>query len=278
MGLKDLLVHVNVSKHCRTRLEIATRLAKAFDAHLTGLYTSAVGDVPFFMMEEIGANIEPTMRGWWLQMRDKVKAEFDAFLRGTGVTADWIEVEDNVAATVPYHARYADLTIVGQIDPEELLPRPEYEIPEAVALDSGRPVLVIPYAGTFTTLGQKVLVAWNGSAQSARAVNDAFPFLRRAESVTILTINPESVRKSKSDRPGQQIAAHLSRHGIKVEPRELAVDTVNVDDAILSQAADEGADLIVMGAYGHPRAREIVLGGATRALFKDMTVPIFMSH
>jgi nucleotide-binding universal stress UspA family protein len=278
MGIKDILVHVNVSKHCRSRLEIAARLAKAFDARLTGLYTSAVGDVPFFMMEEVGAKIEPTMRGWWLQMRDKVKAEFDAFLRGTGVAADWIEVEDNVAAMVPYHARYADLAIVGQIDPEELLPRPEYDIPEAVALESGRPVLVLPYAGTFATLGQRVLVAWNGSAQSARAVNDAFPFLRRAERVTILTINPESVRKSKTDRPGPQIAAHLSRHGIKVEARELAVDRVNVDDAILSQASDEGADLIVMGAYGHPRAREIVLGGATRALFKDMTVPILMSH
>ncbi len=276
--MKDLLVHVNVSKHCRSRLEIAARLAKAFDAHLTGLYTSAVGDIPFFMMEEIGADVEPTMRGWWLQMRDKVKADFDAFLRDTGVAADWIEVEDDVAAMAPYHARYTDLAIIGQIDPEELLPRPEYEIPEGVALDSGRPVLVVPYAGTLTTLGQRVLVAWNGSAQSARAVNDAVPFLRRAVRVTVLTINPDGLRKRKGDHPGAQIAAHLSRHGIKADARELTVDDVGVDDMILSQASEEGADLIVMGAYGHSRAREIVLGGATRALFKDMTVPILMSH
>lgn len=124
MGMKDLLVHVNVSKHCRGRLEIAARLAKTFDARLTGLYTSAAGNVPFFMMEEIGTDVEPTMRAWWLRMRDEVKAEFDAFLRDTGVPTDWVEVDDDVAAAVPYHARYADLAIVGQIDPDELLRAP----------------------------------------------------------------------------------------------------------------------------------------------------------
>lgn len=278
MGMKDLLVHVNVSKHCRGRLEIAARLAKTFDARLTGLYTSAAGNVPFFMMEEIGTDVEPTMRAWWLRMRDEVKAEFDAFLRDTGVPTDWVEVDDDVAAAVPYHARYADLAIVGQIDPDELLPRPEYDIPEGVALDSGRPVLVVPYAGRFTTVGQRILVAWNGSAQSARAVNDASPFLRRAEKVTILTLNPQSVRQGKNDQPGARIVAHLLRHGIAAQSRELAVDNVHVDDMILSQASDLGADLIVMGAYGHSRAHEIVLGGATRGLFKHMTVPILMSH
>jgi nucleotide-binding universal stress UspA family protein len=278
MGMKDILVHVNVSKHCPSRLEIAAHLAQAFDAHLTGLYTSAVGDVQFFMMEEMVSNAASTRRAWWAQMRDKRKVEFDALLRDSGVAADWIEVENDVAAMVPYHARYADLTIVGQIDPGELLPLPEYNIPEDVALASGRPALVVPYAGSFATVGRRVLIGWNGSAQSARAVNDAFPFLRRAEKVTILTVNPDGVRKSKGDRPGAQIAAHLSRHGIKADARELSVEDVDLDDAILSQASDDGADLIVMGAYGHARAREIVLGGATRALFKGMTVPILISH
>jgi nucleotide-binding universal stress UspA family protein len=278
MGMKDLLVHVNVSKHCRKRLEIAAHLAKSFDARLTGLYTSAMGDVPFFMMEEIVSKVEPTMRGWWLQARDRVKSDFDTFLRDTGVAADWVEVEDEVAAAVPYHARYADLAIVGQTDPEELLPRPEYDIPESVALDSGRPVLVVPYAGSFSTVGQRVLIAWNGSAQSARAVSDAIPFLRRAESVTILTINPQGLRSSRNDRPGARIVAHLAQHGVKAEPRELAAKDTAVDQMIQSQAADLGVDLVVMGAYGHPRSREMVLGGATRSVFKSMTVPVLMSH
>lgn len=278
MGVKDILVHVNVSKHCRDRLEIAAQLAKTFDAHLTRLFTSAVGDVAFFMMEEIASKFEPTMRAWWMQMRDNVKAEFEDFRHKAGVAADWVEVEGDVSANACYHARYADLTIIGQIDPDELLPRPEYDIPERMALESGRPILMVPYAGKFATVGQRILVAWNGSAQSARAVNDALPFLTKAERVTTLTINPDSVRKGASDRPSTHIAAHLARHGITADARELVVDDVAVDDMILSQASDEAADLIVMGAYGHARAREIVLGGATRALFKQMTVPILMSH
>ncbi len=278
MDIRDILVHLNVSRHCRARLEIATRLAKSFDSRLTGLYTSAADDIPFFMMEEIASKYEPTIRAWRMQMRDNVKAEFDACLRNMGVRADWIEVEGGVGSMVSYRSRYADLTVVGQIDPEELLPRAEYEIPERATLESGGPVLVVPYAGSFTTLGQRVLVAWNGSSQSARAVKDALPLLRRAETVTILTMNPAATHKSKDDRPNAPIVAYLSRHGVKAESRELAAADVAVGDMILSQASDTGADLIVMGAYGHPRAREMILGGATRALFQQMTVPVLMSH
>ena len=276
--MKDIFVHLNVSKHCLSRLKMTAHLARTFDAHVTGLYTSAVEDIQFFTMEQVVSNVETPMRAWWLKKRDEVKAAFDATLRETGVAADWIEVDDKVAGIVPYYARYADLTIVGQVDPGELLPILEYDIPEDVALGSGRPVLVVPYAGTYATVGRRVLIAWNGSAQSARAVNDALPFLRQAEKVTILTVNPEPVCKSKHDRPGAQIAVHLTRHGIKARVRELSVDGADVEDAILLQASDEGADLIVMGAYGHTRAREIALGGATRAVFNDMTVPILMSH
>ncbi len=278
MDLKELLVHVNVSKHCPTRVEVAARLAKAFEARLTGLFTSAAGDVPFYMMEEIALNAEPTMRAWWLRMRDKVKADFDDSLRRTGIGADWMEVDDSDGSVVAHYARYADLTIVGQIDPEELLPRSEYKIPERVALGSGCPVLVVPNAGTFATLGRKVLIAWNASAQSARAVRDALPLLKRAESVTILTLIRDSLPRANDDRPGARIAAYLAHHGVHTKSRELVAHDLAVGDMILSQAADEDADLIVMGAYGHPRVSELVLGGATQTMFRRMTVPILMSH
>ncbi|MBS0517902.1 MAG: universal stress protein [Proteobacteria bacterium] len=277
MSVKDILVHINVSKHCPARVETAAQLAKAFDARLTALYTSAVGDVPFFMMEEVGAKVEPTMRAWWLQMRDKVKAGFDRAMSKAGTAAEWIEVDDRDGSVVSHHARYADLVIVGQIDQDELLPRPEYAIPERVALESGAPTLVVPHAGTPAAVGRKILIAWNGSAQSARAVRDAFPFLARAERVTVLTINPDA-HQSKFGPPGSRIAAHLSNHGIMADVRELTVAESAIGDTILAQAADSDSDLIVMGAYGHPRAYEVVLGGATRTLFRQMTVPILMSH
>lgn len=277
MALKDLIVHVNASKHCRSRMEIAAHVAKAFDARVTGLFTSAPHDVPFFMMEEIEAKVRPTMRAWWVETRNRLKGEFEAAARDAGVAADWLEIEDGGDATVPYESRYADLTILGQVDRDELLPRSEYDIPERVALESGRPVLVVPYAGAFDSVGQRILVAWNGSPQSARAVNDALPFLKRAKTVVVLTVNAAGARRHKNDKPGAHIAAHLSRHGVTAKVQDLTVDT-SADELILSRAADEAADLIVMGAYGHPRASEMVLGGATRALFKHMTVPVLMSH
>jgi nucleotide-binding universal stress UspA family protein len=277
MAMKDFIVHLNVSKHRRSRLEIAARLAKAFDAHLTGLYTSAASDVPFLAINEMTSHLESSMRTWWTQLRDQAKAEFEEFRRSSHPTADWCEIGDDVGAQVSYRARYADLTIVGQIDPAEVLPRPEYDIPERVALASGRPVLIIPYAGTFETIGKRVLIAWDGSPQAARAVNDALPFLSQAEKVTILTINPDRLRDER-DQPGARIAAYLSRHQITADARDLVVNDISVDDMILSQAADESIDLIVMGAYGHLRAGEIIFGGTTRGMFKHMTVPTLMSH
>ncbi len=278
MEMKDLLVHLSCSKHSRSRLEIAVRLAKAFDARLTGLYTSAEGDIPFFMMEEIASTFEPTIRAWWMRMRGKAKSEFDASMLNTGVVSKWIEVNNSIDSMVPYYARYTDLTIVGQIDPGEVLPHYEYKIPERAALESGGPVLIVPYAGTFPTLGERALVAWNGSAQSARALKDALPLLQRAKAVTILTVNSGAVRKSEDNEPGAQIVPYLSRHGIKADTRQLAAADIAVGDMILSQASDTAADLIVMGAYGHSRASEIILGGATHALLDRMTVPVLMSH
>jgi len=278
MGMKDFLVHINVSSHCRGTAEVAARLTKTFDGNLVGLFTSARADIPFYMMEETASDAEPTMRAWWQQARDKLKVEFDEVLAGTGASGRWLEIDDRDGSAVPHHAHYADLTVVGQLDPDELLPRPEYRIPERVALESGGPVLVVPHAGTFPTVGRRVLIAWNASAQSARAVRDALPVLKKAEGVTILTFNPASLGGNGDEKPGAQVAAHLAHHGVAAKARELVVDDVAAGEMILSQAADEGADLIVMGAYGHARARELVLGGATRTLLKRMTVPTLMSH
>jgi hypothetical protein len=164
-----------------------------------------------------------------MQMRDEVKAEFDAFLRDAGSEADWLKIEDDVNAMMPYLGRYADLTIVGQVDPDEILSRPEYEIPERVALESGRPALATPYAGRFATIGRNILIAWNGSPQSARAVNDAMPFLSRATKVTVLTINSQNLFRGKGDHPAGQIASHLSRYGLNAHIRELTVDNIAVD-------------------------------------------------
>lgn len=277
MSIKDLIVHVNVSEHCHSRLQVAAQLAKAFDAHLTALYTSVASDVPFMMMDALSSQYEPTMRAWSTRIRNKVKADFEELRRSHPLSADWVEIEGDVGALMARQARYADLTILGQNDPNELLPYSEHGILERVMLASGRPVLIVPHGTTITGLGQRVLVAWNGSAQSARAVNDSLPLLKKAERVIILTVT----QKGSQDEDGQQgrdIATHLARHQIKAETFDLMADDTYVGDLILSRASDERADLIVMGGYGHLRAGEILFGGVTRTLFERMTVPTLMSH
>jgi nucleotide-binding universal stress UspA family protein len=145
-----------------------------------------------------------------------------------------------------------------------------------LALGVGRPVLVVPRYGTFERLGERVLIAWNGSREATRAVHDAIPILKRAITVTVLSIDPEV--DSPPRTPSADITLHLARHGIAAEAASTSSVDFGVGNALLSRAADLGADLIVMGAYGHSRMREMVLSGATRHLLQNMTVPVLMSH
>jgi nucleotide-binding universal stress UspA family protein len=154
---------------------------------------------------------------------------------------------------------------------------PRY-LPEQVILGCGRPALVIPYIGPPATLGERVVVAWDASREAARAVNDALPLLERAKTVSVVTINPRQQPFGHGEEPGADIGLHLARHDVKIEVERVVSRDIDVANTILSQVANEGADLLVMGAYGHSRLREYVLGGVTRTILAEMTVPVLMSH
>jgi nucleotide-binding universal stress UspA family protein len=208
-----------------------------------------------------------------------LKVVWDARLRAaaTDVSTEWRAVEGDSAEVTSVHARYADLTVLGQVDPDH--PTGASDLPEQVILGSGRPVIVVPYAGTFKTMGQHVMVAWNASREATRAVNDALPILERAARVRVVSVNPEDgPPRGHGAVPGADISLHLARHGVRVETETVNADHVRVDDALLSRAFDVGADLIVMGAYGHSRLGEFVLGGATRHILRQITIPVLMSH
>jgi nucleotide-binding universal stress UspA family protein len=176
------------------------------------------------------------------------------------------------------HARYVDLTILGQLDPDrgdaELI-RPR---PEQVTLASGRPILVVPYAGHFATVGRRVLIGWNATREATRAVNDAMPLLIEADVVTVLTIDAREGPDGHGELPGADISLHLARHGVKATVERTVSAGISAGDVLLSRAADLGADLLVIGAYGHSRVRELLLGGATRSILQSMTLPVLMSH
>ncbi len=137
---------------------------------------------------------------------------------------------------------------------------------------------MIPYTGTYPRIGRRVLVAWNASREATRAVTDAMPFLEHAGLVTVLTANARTTDMGHGDLPGADIALHLARHGVRAEAAPTHSGDVDVGEWLLSRAADLEVDLMVMGAYGHSRLRELVMGGATRSILQHMTVPVLFSH
>lgn len=172
------------------------------------------------------------------------------------------------AREVGRHARYADLTIVGQVAPGA----PDHLADTLMKI--GRPLLAVPRHGRYPRVGSRVLVAWNGSREATRAVFDAMPLLASASVVTVMTMDAEA----DEHLPGSDIGLALARHGVAVEVQHSTLGGIDAGNALLSRAADQGADLLVMGAFGHSPLREKVLGGATRHILDHMTVPVFLSH
>ena len=198
-------------------------------------------------------------------------------MKGTELSTEWRSEDGYVDARLAVHARYADLTVLGQPDPGQ--PFFASADPTAtMALSTGRPILVVPHVGAPAEPAETIMLCWNASRESARAASDALPLLRAAAKVIVLCVDPRSSAHGHGAEPGADAAAWLSRHGVKVAvQRDVAADS-DVGNVILSRAADLDVGLIVMGLYGHSRLRETVLGGASRTLLSSMTVPLFVSH
>lgn len=175
------------------------------------------------------------------------------------------------------HARYSDLLVMPQSDPDYLGFDGD-SLVQDVVLDVGRPILIAPYSGAGPDCGEKVVVAWDASREATRAVSDALPILERAREVVILVIEPKKSDSAHGAEPGADIARYLAQHGCQVRVEVVAKTKVGVGDEILNSLTDLSADLLVMGAYGHSRLRELVLGGATRTILTSMTRPVLMAH
>jgi nucleotide-binding universal stress UspA family protein len=282
MPYKTLLVHVDDSKNCAARIGVAIDLALRSDAHLIGLFAISSIPVPGYVATEIGvktlADIEEKARR---AQADAASALFDELTTGAGLPGvEWRESKLDAVAAVKLHARYADLVIVGQPSPNDESSTNKDFI-EHVALAAGRPIVMVPYAGNFKTVGKNVLVAWNGGREATRALTDAIPLLRDAEQVRVIVFNPKKKNGNGNDNgrlPGTDIGLYLARHGVNVEVSVQSSEDVDVGNQILSRVADLGIDLVVMGAYGHSRLREMILGGVTRTVIESMTAPVLMSH
>ena len=275
MALQDLLVVVDNDPACASRLDMARRLAETHEAHLTGLH---VMPFPTMIYSEVAApqSVLDMQRRELDEAAARAAALFEERTRGMTARTEWRVVEGSPLEVVTVHARYADLTVLGQGRELGEASADLSTLPADLVLAVGRPVLVVPSYGTFRTVGANVLVAWNASREATRAVHDALPLLCRAKKVTVLSIDPEGGAEPRV--PGGDIGLHLARHGASVQTASASGADITVGDLLLSYAADHDIDLIVMGAYGHTRLREVILGGATRRMLQSMTVPVLMSH
>jgi len=279
MTIKDIQVHVDIDSVCSKRVEIAANLAISFNSHLTGVHIRRYLPAPNSGMLSESANERVS------KLYDEVLNENESIARATfdRVIGDdksnftWKSSQGSLTSELATESRFCDFLVIGQPDPKDsssLIGG----LADEVIITSGRPCLLVPYQGESIKFGESPLIPWDGSREASGAVHAALPLLKKAGKATILIVEPEKLDTAFGDIPGARISEHLGRHGIKVKVDVSRGSSQSTGRTIINYADEFGHDLIVMGAYGHARWREIVLGGATRTILKDTKVPVLMSH
>ncbi|SOY70910.1 universal stress protein [Cupriavidus taiwanensis] len=278
MACDSIVVHMDSSRQATQRLALAGRLAMAHACPLIGLYAGFIPEPAWcYRMENAQRYFEEDMARREA-VREAVRGHFLARTDALPVAAEWRVPECASVASALREAREAGLLVAAQYDADSGGGTDGRHLLEALLLESGRPTLVVPFSGTFETVGSRAVVAWNGSREAARALHDAIPFLAGARA-HILCAHTAADNARPDATPVAHAARLLERHGVAVEIEHGPGGTdMTVGELILTRACDFGADMVVMGAYGHGRMRERVLGGVTRTLLESMTVPVLFSH
>lgn len=266
MALQDILIHMDNTPQCGTRLGVAVDLAKRHGARLTGLYV-----LTHAAYASRNAAADTQAEAAETQFRDRTAA--------AGIAAEWRRVDWQVVGAslgevIILHAYCADLVVVGQTETGTTARNPMDGIPERVILGSGRPVLIVPYAGTFSGIGERIMVAWKAGREATRALNDALPLLRSAREVTVLTVSDPRDSTAVTDTIGE----HLARHKVPARCENLPPSPVPLADLLLNRVAEQGIDLLVTGAYGYSSKGTPQLGAVAAQLLQSMTIPVLMSH
>jgi nucleotide-binding universal stress UspA family protein len=273
--LRSILVHLDGTARAETRLQLAHRVAAMHPCALTALFAVSprvlavlplAGGLPPMPM---AGEIDP-------EHRIHALALFERLMQEHTTRCDWRELRgEPVIESFVRRALTCDLMVLGQRNPMDST---GFDVPgdfvEAVMLGSGKPALIVPFAGRVPPRPEKVLVAWRPTRESAQALTTALPLLQAAKEVHLVA----SADGGDSVPAMPRLRAYLHLHGIGQMREHAALSDRHTGEALLSLAGEIGADLIVMGAYGHSRARELVLGGATRTVLESATVPVWMTH
>ena len=275
--IKDLVVNLTVGAGSDPAAQFAVSIASAFEAHIAGIAFAYDPVITPTVMDGLSAAWVDTQRTENRAAAQEAVDRFEAAVKLQGLSAEHRIIEASLGEAANQFGRIArrfDLAVVGQMDPERMMP--DDLLIEATLFESGRPMIVVPYIQKDALKLDRILVCWDMSRNAARAIADALPFLKRGKTIEIIMV---ANRSGKADEiPGADLGEHLARHDLDVEVKRLVATEIDVSNVILSYAADCAADLIVMGGYGHSRLREFVLGGATRGILESMTVPVLMAH
>ncbi|HWV83191.1 MAG TPA: universal stress protein [Hyphomicrobiaceae bacterium] len=280
MAYKSILVHLNNEARVARLMSAAMQLALPSNSHVTGLFVFPAAPksplLPMISGSAIASAVDAYRR-----LGDEINAAFDSATAGQPVVGEWRPYKpkrQGYVSAVLDHARTADIVVAAQKESDWDY-ADMFDVPDWLAMESGRPVLVVPKSGNLDSIGQRVVVAWNNSREAARAAFDALPLLQKAQEVTVLSVEEPSKPEVTSDIAGAEIGATLARHGIKANVQQVkpsARGDAGVE--LLAQVAAHRADLLVMGCFGRSRLREFVLGGASRHVLHNATVPVLMGH
>lgn len=269
MSLKNLMVHLDAGERAGVRLALAVGLARQHGARLIGVFGQLA------QAQHVGV-VATWPSAEYVAARDASRAAFEKATTGLP-RAEWIDTnrgsETEVLRLVTNRARHADLVILGQRERggNNLLPE---DFVMDVVLDCGRPVLVIPYAGDFTAVGKRPMIAWNDAREAAHALNDALPLLKDCDDAWVLSF---ATRREDADASCASAVRHLADHGVTAKPEVLVVEDFGIMDLLLNRISDRSADLLVMGAHGQIGFPFVSRGAGTRYIMQHMTVPVLMS-
>jgi nucleotide-binding universal stress UspA family protein len=269
-----LVVHMDASPRCAVRLALARQLAREHGAAAL-IALLALEPVPIPLAVEVGA---PMAAAEVIpEHRELARAMFDEALATADPAMTWAEVPaDPPVWGMAQASHYVDLLVLGQHNPEDPL---TLDVPpdfvESVVLETGKAALVIPYAGRFDRVGRNVLIAWKPTRECARAVAAALPLLQRAERVNVVSWGRDAFAPAETTFG---IVRALRWHDIEPKAHRYQEKPDDLGAILLSEAANQGSDLLVMGCYGHTRVRELLLGGVTKTILESMTLPVLMAH
>ncbi len=279
MSYKTILVHLDKKSIAEHRTRIAANLAITENACLVGAAMIGISTQTFHQ-----AHIDekdPVLASHLQFLHDRAGRfvqEFETEVKRMGVSSYEGRIVDGEANQgISLLSRVVDLVVIGRTNLEEKSPIVAPDFPEYVMMNAGRPVLIIPPSYERDIVGERVMICWNASRESIRAVADAIPILKRAKLVQIVMYNVENEPDVNAELAGSDIALFLARHGINVEvlpPQK----NKHIGSALLELAKSQSTDLLVMGGYGHTRFREFLLGGVTRTVLGDSDIPVLMSH